>query len=63
MNGKIINRHELNNNSQFVETIISLANLSYKIDRVFYDSVIDMLSTSQLYSIKKYNLHILIKAE
>lgn len=42
------------NNPQFAETIVSLANLSYKVDRVFYDSVIDMLSTSQLYSIKKY---------
>lgn len=42
------------NNLQFAETIVSLANLSYKVDRVFYDSVIDMLSTSQLYSVKKY---------
>ena len=44
------------NNSQFSETIISLANLSYKIDRVFYDSVIEMLSTSSLHSVKKYAL-------
>ncbi len=44
------------NNPQFAESIISLAKLSYKIDRVFYDSVIDILSTSQLYSVKKYAL-------
>ena len=44
------------NNSQFAETIISLANLSHKIDRIFYDSVIDILSKSTLYSIKKYAL-------
>ncbi|MDA3859644.1 MAG: peptidylprolyl isomerase, partial [Melioribacteraceae bacterium] len=42
------------NNPQFAETIVSLANLSYKVDRVFYDSVIDMLSTSMLNSVKKY---------
>ncbi|MCF6269841.1 MAG: peptidylprolyl isomerase [Melioribacteraceae bacterium] len=42
------------NNPQFAETIISLANLAYKIDRVFYDSVIDMLATSSLYSVKKF---------
>ncbi len=44
------------NNSQFAETIISLASLAYKIDRVFYDSVVDILSTSQLHSVKKYAL-------
>ncbi len=44
------------NNPQFAESIISLAKLSYKVDRVFYDSVIDILSTSQLYSVKKYAL-------
>jgi len=43
------------NNSQFAETIVSLANLSYKVDRIFYDSVIDILSTSQLLSVKKYS--------
>jgi len=43
------------NNPQFVETIVSLAKLSYKVDRVFYDSVIDMLTTSKLYSVKKYS--------
>lgn len=42
------------NDPQFAETIVSLAGLAYKVDRVFYDSVIDMLSTSQLYSVKKY---------
>ncbi len=44
------------NNPQFAETIISLAGLAYKIDRVFYDSVVDILSTSQLYSVKNYAL-------
>jgi cyclophilin family peptidyl-prolyl cis-trans isomerase len=44
------------NNPQFAETIVSLAKLSYQIDRTFYDSVIDMLATSKLYSVKKYAL-------
>ncbi len=43
------------NNPQFAETIVSLANLAYKVDRVFYDSVIDMLSTSELYSVRKFS--------
>ena len=53
---ELILEHIFNNknNPQFAETIVSLANLSYKVDRVFYDSVIDMLTTSKLYSIKKY---------
>ena len=42
------------NNPQFAETIISLANLSYKVDRIFYDSIIDILSTSKLYSVRKF---------
>lgn len=44
------------NNPQFAETIVALANLSLKVDRNFYDSVIDMLSASKLYSVKKYAL-------
>ena len=42
------------NDPQFAETIVSLAGLAYKVDRVFYDSIIDMLTTSKLYSVKKY---------
>ena len=45
---------KIKNNPQFAETIIALTNLSYKIDRVFYDSVIEMLSTSSINSVKKY---------
>jgi cyclophilin family peptidyl-prolyl cis-trans isomerase len=42
------------NNAQYSEAIISLAKLAYKLDSKFYDSVIDMLASSQLYSVKKY---------
>lgn len=42
------------NDPQFAETLVSLAGLAYKVDRLFYDSVIDMLTTSKLYSVKKF---------
>jgi len=44
------------NDTQFSETIISLANLANRVDNLFYESVIDMLSSSMLNSIKKYAL-------
>jgi len=42
------------NNPQFAEAIISLTNLAYKVDHIFYDSIIEILTTSKLYSIKKF---------
>lgn len=44
------------NDAQYVETSISLANLANKVDKIFYESIIDMLSTSTLNSIRKYAL-------
>lgn len=41
-------------NPQFAETIISLVNLSSKIDEDFYNTVLITLSNSSLNSIKKY---------
>jgi cyclophilin family peptidyl-prolyl cis-trans isomerase len=41
-------------NPQFAETIISLVNLSNKIDEDFYNTVLITLSNSSLNSIKKY---------
>lgn len=47
---------ENKNNPQFTETIFSLVKLAYKVDQVFYHNIIDILSTSDLYSVKKYAL-------
>ncbi len=41
-------------NADFIEAVMSLVNLSEKINKSFYDNVVEQLKTTELYSIRKF---------